>query len=1213
MASIHTRSKQGAELGQENLQQYIAIGCLHFNQTILPSYSPTEEEKWQELLHSELPQEAQLIIGDEAQRLSNAHWIRLFLHQPESQHSILRVYLLPEDWRRRTIDRSSRNLKTALRQLLQQVNTSAESWFGSPSVSEGSQFDLWANAEPNSLYYLFNKLPSPNPVPENVKNRYARAAIHDLLKSSADSPWEMLGEQPLAGLRTRLYPYQARSASLMVQRETSPQLQLDPRLEVRSSPNGQKFYFGARDGSFLQAPRYYETNRGGILAETMGLGKTIICLAVVLATRGHYPQIPAAYFPPIPSRDRVGKLLDMAASTAGRFSIPANAYFDQSEANGIGIPSTLRLALERNPPFYEIPSEPLRKHRNTVTLPPRQLMTCSGTIIIVPRNLLHQWQSEIRKHVLKGSLRALVVDTLPRGRGKPKAGTQSDDDIELSSELPVPTELMKYDVVLFSRNRFEQEIQDGGDDQGRRMTSKATTACSCSYIGTTRIRNCNCVTDLDVYESPLKKLHWLRIIVDEGHSFSSSVTNAVLVAKQIQAERRWVVSGTPAKNLVGVEMDSSALNTELDHLTSLRALVIDQRKAFTYDDETSKATKALGSLASHFLMVRPWSESKDWDEYVYRHEDHQRKTYTSFSSCFVRVLENLVVKTRQEDVDKNIVLPPMRHRVVYLKPCWFDKMTANLFIQVLRANAITSERTDVDYLFHKNSIKARHSLIRNLRQSNFTWTGFSLDDVIATLETSEKYLANEDKKCSKEDEDLLRESSQIVSKLQTSKAWKALSQAHEVGLAIESWPEESEESFALTFPTKPTMIGLAQLLDGQMHVDENILAQDPSSGLAAVGQAARAKVAAMAGPRVPADTNSKPQLHEDGIPTLCIEVQSAARSHDAVVTVAASSSRISDSTAIQRNPWAVTALVSPARPKKRKLTLADETAILPADCPLKETRITGTTSAKLTYLLDKIMKHQAEEKIIVFYDGDNAAYYIAQGLEVLHINHRIYARSLDNIKRSEYVRLFNEDPTVRVLLIDVACGALGLNLNVASVVLIVNPINRPFLEAQAIKRAHRIGQTREVLVETLVLENTIEHAIFDRAKRMSRADHEIAKELEDDESITEIIQNAQVLPVDSDEEKDFASFAPLKTPQQVFGRPDRHKFHRYAQTNSQKTERLHKRIKTQKRAKKVGSCGDEDSQTGESSSHLPETGGHDDLPIRHASTYSQITSLFYNG
>jgi len=179
---------------------------------------------------------------------------------------------------------------------------------------------------------------------------------------------------------------------------------------------------------------------------------------------------------------------------------------------------------------------------------------------------------------------------------------------------------------------------------------------------------------------------------------------------------------------------------------------------------------------------------------------------------------------------------------------------------------------------------------------------------------------------------------------------------------------------------------------------------------------------------------------------------------------------------------------------------------------------------------------------------------------MLYINHRIYARNLDNAKRSEYVKLFSEHPDVRVLLIDVACGALGLNLNAASVVLIVNPINRPGLEAQVVKRAHRIGCFREVLVETLVLEGTIEEAIFKHAKNMSHQQHLEVKELEDDAGIVDIIQNAQVLPIDPEESQGIARFAPLGVPQQVFGRPNRQKYHRFGFVET--TDNPKKRAKT---------------------------------------------------
>lgn len=598
---------------------------------------------------------------------------------------------------------------------------------------------------------------------------------------------------------------------------------------------------------------------------------------------------------------------------------------------------------------------------------------------------------------------------------------------------------------------------------------------------------------------------------------------------------------------------------------SIRNSAIEQRKSFNMSDENSKAAKALGSLASNFLMVRPWCDSGtegklDWDEYIYRHEHQYRKTYSGFSSCFLRTLEGLVVKTRPEDVDRQTNLPPMTQRVVYLKPCWYDKMTANLFVQVLRANAITSERTDVDYLFHKNSAKARHSLIRNLRQSNFTWTGFSLEDVVATLETSDKYLNKDDIKCSLEDRELLLESSQIVSRLASSAEWLALSKAHEVGMAIEDWPTESEKSFALSYPARPTVVGITQLLDGQLHVDSNILSEDPAAGLEIIGNTAREKVLALAraedeSVKARDISQSDPQLTKIGVPSSCVGVggQHSLPSRRATAISSKMSPQKTKTKTV--NLDTLVDNQSPVRPKKRKLTPADEMAMLPLDSQLRKTRVIGTTSAKLTYLLEKVMQHQASEKIIIFYEGDNAAYYIAQCLEMLYVNHRIYARTLDNTRRSEYVALFNEDPDVRVLLIDVACGALGLNLNVASVVLIVNPINRPNIHAQAIKRAHRIGQTRKVLVETLVLEDTIEHAIYNRAQKMSLAQHLEAKELEDDEGIVQIIQHAQVLPIASEEDAGLASFALLKEPQQVFGRPERHKFHRFGFTDQKITDK----------------------------------------------------------
>jgi len=75
------------------------------------------------------------------------------------------------------------------------------------------------------------------------------------------------------------------------------------------------------------------------------------------------------------------------------------------------------------------------------------------------------------------------------------------------------------------------------------------------------------------------------------------------------------------------------------------------------------------------------------------------------------------------------------------------------------------------------------------------------------------------------------------------------------------------------------------------------------------------------------------------------------------------------------------------------------------------------------------------------------------------------------------VARFQDDPDCRVFLISLKAGGLGLNLTAAEYVFLLDPWWNPAVEAQAIDRAHRIGQARHVFAYRLIAKDTVEEKV----------------------------------------------------------------------------------------------------------------------------------------
>lgn len=87
--------------------------------------------------------------------------------------------------------------------------------------------------------------------------------------------------------------------------------------------------------------------------------------------------------------------------------------------------------------------------------------------------------------------------------------------------------------------------------------------------------------------------------------------------------------------------------------------------------------------------------------------------------------------------------------------------------------------------------------------------------------------------------------------------------------------------------------------------------------------------------------------------------------------------------------------------------------------------------------------------------------------------------SLPPQRRQEIIDQFNDNLQKTVLCAQIQSGGTGLNIQAASVVIICEPQFKPSIENQAISRAYRMGQARNVLVYRLLCEDTIDERITD--------------------------------------------------------------------------------------------------------------------------------------
>lgn len=168
---------------------------------------------------------------------------------------------------------------------------------------------------------------------------------------------------------------------------------------------------------------------------------------------------------------------------------------------------------------------------------------------------------------------------------------------------------------------------------------------------------------------------------------------------------------------------------------------------------------------------------------------------------------------------------------------------------------------------------------------------------------------------------------------------------------------------------------------------------------------------------------------------------------------------------------------------------------------LVDRRRASEPAAKFEILLPRLAEIIEEgHKALVFSQFTSLLALLRPRLDAAGITYEyLDGRTRDRASR---VERFQTDPDCRVFLISLKAGGVGLNLTAAEYVFLLDPWWNPAVEAQAIDRAHRIGQSRHVFAYRLLARDTVEEKVAelqqtkrDLADAILRADAGLVRSL----------------------------------------------------------------------------------------------------------------------
>ncbi|XP_073437165.1 helicase-like transcription factor [Dendrobates tinctorius] len=341
------------------------------------------------------------------------------------------------------------------------------------------------------------------------------------LKSEFDKLFEDLKEddktqelEPAKAVQTVLLPHQKQALAWMVSRENNKEL--PPFWEQRSN-----LYYNTLT-NFAEKERP-ESVKGGILADDMGLGKTLSVIALIL-TNFHSGK-------PLPTVKLQSGKQNTSLAARSRNSESQESYEETSTTGSSQ--ETTKASLKRPKPrkakcdFSESEEEWL----------PRKTKSSPACSLV---------NDDFFAMALSGASHGVNK----KSRKKVKDKTTSQSPSMCDGNLPRPT-LIVCPLSVMSNwiDQFEQHVEGDVDLNiyvyyGPERSRDAATLSQQDVV----LTSYSTVTHDYGHDSPLHKIKWLRVVLDEGHTIRNPNAQQTKAVHSLEAVRRWVLTGTPIQN-----------------------------------------------------------------------------------------------------------------------------------------------------------------------------------------------------------------------------------------------------------------------------------------------------------------------------------------------------------------------------------------------------------------------------------------------------------------------------------------------------------------------------------------------------------------------------------------------------------------------------------------------------------------------------------------